>query len=382
MKGPLFAIIGDTWRQSKHQLVLLVLIVMMLITVPWFTFGVRVYEAPDGSEFLEIRGVKEQSAQRGFDQDWDGVYADALKQEIGLGEKIREQRRMVGEATTALDQANFRLQRLEFQKAPETAISLARNERREAEINLDELTYAWRQTMNEERERVDKLLAERTSSISKLQKGVEFWLSQAATMLFIIAMLGFIAASAAYVPSMIEAGSIDLVLSKPIRRWQLFYGKYIGGLLLISTALLVVYVMIFVGVGLVTGIWHFAFFNALPMTIFSLALLNAIVGWVGLWTRSTSMAMVIGYIYYLVVDTAVTLLADPMAVQLLEKLQGFAQLTDFVKLIFPSFTWLRESAEASIFSVWFFPWKHVVTGAIWLVVCLGTAYNRFRINDY
>jgi hypothetical protein len=24
----------------------------------------------------------------------------------------------------------------------------------------------------------------------------------------------------------------------------------------------------------------------------------------------------------------------------------------------------------------------VVVGVIWLVVCLGTAYNRFRINDY
>jgi ABC-type transport system involved in multi-copper enzyme maturation permease subunit len=236
--------------------------------------------------------------------------------------------------------------------------------------------------MNEERERVDKLLAERTASISMLQKGVEYWLSQAATMLFIIAMLGFIAACAGYVPAMIEAGSIDLVLSKPIRRWHLFFGKYIGGLLLISAALLAVYVAVFTGTGLVTGVWHWPFFNALPMTIFSLALLNAIVGWVGLWTRSTSMAMVIGYVYYLVVDTAVALLADPAAAPFLNELKGVGALAEFVKATFPSFKWLRESAEASIFSVWFFPWKHLVVGAIWLVVCLGTAYNRFRINDY
>jgi ABC-type transport system involved in multi-copper enzyme maturation permease subunit len=201
-------------------------------------------------------------------------------------------------------------------------------------------------------------------------------------MLFTIAMLGFIAAGAGYVPAMIEAGSIDLVLSKPIRRWQLFFGKYIGGLLLISVALLASYIVIFVGVGLVTGVWHWPFFNALPMTIFSLALLNAIVGWVGLWTRSTSMAMVIGYIYYLVVDTAVGLLSDPAAAPFLNELKGVAELSEFVKLTFPSFKWLRESAEASIFSVWFFPWKHVVVGMIWLVVCLGTAFNRFRINDY
>jgi len=382
MKGPTLAIIGDTWRQSKNQLVLLVLILMLMLTIPLFTLTMRVYEAPDGSKFLGMRGSEQGSMQRGFDQGWDGLYADALKQEIGLGETIRDQRVAVADATKALEQADFRVKRLEFQKAPEAAIQAARNSRRDAEIHLDELTGAWRSSMNEERERTDKLLEERTASIDKLQKGVEYWLAQAVTMLFTIAMLGFIAAGAGYVPAMIEAGSIDLVLSKPIRRWQLFFGKYIGGLLLISVALLASYIVIFVGVGLVTGVWHWPFFNALPMTIFSLALLNAIVGWVGLWTRSTSMAMVIGYIYYLVVDTAVGLLSDPAAAPFLNELKGVAELSEFVKLTFPSFKWLRESAEASIFSVWFFPWKHVIVGMIWLVVCLGTAFNRFRINDY
>lgn len=382
MKGPVFAIIGDTWRQSKHQLVLLMLIAMMALTVPLLVMPIQVRTAPDGTEFLDMRFVQEGRATRGFDVGWDGLYADAIKQEIGLTEKIREGRKKVGDATDALEAANFRLKRLEFEKAPADVIAAAEAQRRNSEIYLDQATAEWRADMNEERRRTDEQVELRTSSISRLQKGVEYWLSQAVTMLFIISMLGFIAASAGYVPSMIEAGSIDLVLSKPIRRWELFFGKYVGGLLLISTTLLVVYVLVFVGVGVVSGVWHWPFFFALPMTVFSLALLNAIVGWVGLWTRSTSMAMVIGYVYYLVVDTAVALLADPAAAPFLNEIKGVEQLANFVKLTFPSFKWLRESAEASMFSIWFFPWKHVIVGGIWLVVCLGTAFNRFRINDY
>lgn len=382
MKGPVLAIMGDTWRQSKHQLVLLMVIAMMALCVPLLVLPIEVRQAPDGTEFLDMRLVAEGRATRGFDVGWDGLYADAIKQEIGLTEKIREGRKIVGDAADALEAAKFRLQRLEHEKAPREVLIAAAAEARDAEIYVDQVTAAWRADMAEERRRTDEQVQLRTASISRLQKGVEYWLSQAVTMLFIMAMLGFIAASAGYVPSMIEAGSIDLVLSKPIRRWQLFFGKYLGGLLLISAALLVVYVLIFVGVGVMSGIWHWPFFNALPMTIFALALLNAIVGWVGLWTRSTSLAMVIGFVYYLVVDTAVALLADPAAAPFLNEIKGVEMLAGFVKLTFPSFKWLRESAEASMFSVWFFPWKHLVVGVIWLVVCLGTAFNRFRINDY
>jgi ABC-type transport system involved in multi-copper enzyme maturation permease subunit len=195
-------------------------------------------------------------------------------------------------------------------------------------------------------------------------------------------MLGFIAACSAYVPSMIEAGSIDLVLSKPIRRWHLYFGKYVGGLLLYSLLMVGCYLEVFIITGIRIGVWHWPFFNALPMTIFSAGLLYALIGWVGLWTRSAGLAMVVGYVYYLVVDTAVGLLGDSTVEPLMRGISGFRDLVEFTKLTFPSFRWLREAAESGIYSVFVFPWKHVVVGAIWLVVCLGTAFNRFRINDY
>ncbi len=382
MKGPFWAIMGDTWRQSKHQMLMLVSLMLLAMTVPLFTLTIQVQHAPDGSPFLSTRWSDEGRAQRGFDAGWDGLYADALKQEIGLTEDIRLGRRGVEDAAARLEEADYRLKKLTNDNAPKAVLADAANVRRDAEADLDERTAQWRALMKDERDRVDRTLNERTASISRLQKGTEYWLSGAVSMIYTLSMLCFIAVVAGYVPAMIEGGSIDLVLSKPIRRWQLFYGKYVGGLLLFSVAIALLYLLVFTGVGAVTGVWHWPFFYALPMTLFSLALLNAIVGWVGLWTRSAAIAMVIGYIYYLVVDTAVGLLADPAAVPYLAELKGIKELSEFVKLTFPSFKWLRESAEASMFSIIVFPWKHIVVGLTWLVVCLGTSFNRFRINDY
>jgi hypothetical protein len=55
---------------------------------------------------------------------------------------------------------------------------------------------------------------------------------------------------------------------------------------------------------------------------------------------------------------------------------------EIVKATFPSFHWLRKSAESAVFSVVVLPWTQVGVGVAWLVIALGTAYNRFRINDY
>jgi len=380
-RGPFWAIVGDTWRQSKHQIVLLLLIILLGASAPALCFFVEVREAPDGSLFLCPTDAPE-GVQRGYDQGWEGAYADTLKQEIGFRDLIFAHLDAESRAADAVIKAGYAVDRLVNRGADAAEIEAARDEKRALEMQLDELSAKRRDLEKEERSRVDRTIEQRTGRISRLQKGVEAWLGNMASYLFLISMLGFIAACSAYVPAMIEAGSIDLVLSKPIRRWHLYFGKYVGGMLLYSLMMLGCYVEVFVVMGVRTGVWHWPFFNALPMTVFSAGLLYALIGWVGLWTRSAGLAMVVGYTYYLVVDTAVGLMGDPMVEPLIRGVKGFKELVEFTKLTFPSFRWLREAAESGIYSVFVMPWKHVIVGLVWLVVCLGTAFNRFRINDY
>jgi hypothetical protein len=81
--GPFLAIVGDTWRQSKQQVVFLLLIgVMLLFSVAW-VFLCRVQVTPDGTYVLTL--AMGGSAESGFEVDWDGQYKEALS-----GEQARD----------------------------------------------------------------------------------------------------------------------------------------------------------------------------------------------------------------------------------------------------------------------------------------------------
>lgn len=378
MMGPLLAIIGDTWRQSKHQWVLMVLIAMIAMIVAAILYVPEVRTAPDGSQFLASRFQKETD-QGGMERGWDGLYADALRQQLGYDDEIKQRGAALNKVLDRHAEVDFHLKRYEATDPNNAEVPALMNEVRALEQEIDRRQRERFELEKFVRSEVDRLTDERTAGVDKMQKGVEFWLASAAFWIFIVSMIGFIAACAVYIPNMIEAGSIDLVLSKPLRRWQLYFGKYMGGLALFSSVLVIAYVITFVGIGIKSGVWHWSYFGALPMTIFALALLFSIIAWVGLWTRSTAMAMVIGYVYYLVVDTAVGNLKD---MPFLGEFPFIEQFSKVLNYTFPSFKWLRESAEAAVLTVNVVPWHHVIVGMVWLVICLGTSYNRFRINDY
>ncbi len=375
------AIVGDTWRQSKHQWVLIVLIGVVGFFMVWHGWIVPdVKTNPRGEEVLST--VFREPHEASYDSQWEGDYANSLRAQLGMDEDIRE---ISTELNLQLDEQQ--VEEFEYKQAVAQGVTGDRltyleNRRRNRSISIEKLYEARFAMQKKVQDEVARLTVERTANITPLQKGVEYHLSSAAYFLFIVSMLGFIAACAGYIPQMLEGGAVDLVLSKPIRRWHLYFGKYVGGLILYSGALLVVFIGIFAGVVVKTGIWHWQFFLALPMTIFSLALLYSIVAWVGLWTRSTGLAMLLGYVYYLVVDTVVSLLGSMGDTPFLSDIPMLQEVGKFMRIVFPSFEWLREAAQAPVMSIAVFPWQHVLCGVIWLVVCLGTAYNRFRINDY
>lgn len=372
------AIVHDTWRQSKHQWVLIVLIAMMGILAIFAVAAPEVRKAPDGTEFVTMSWARETD-QAGMEMGWKGLYADALKDELDFYEAERERSKQVNYMLDDRDALSYEIETLKANDPDSPELAKLRDELRALDQQIDRFQRAARTERLRVIEQVNAMVEERTADIPELTKGVEYWLSGMAYAIFIISMVGFIAACAVYIPNMLEHGSVDLVLSQPIRRWQVYFGKYVGGLVLYSMALVLVYIVIFIGVGVRTGVWHWAFFGALPMTIFSLALLYSIIAWVGLWTRSTAMAMVVGYVYYLVIDTAVGHLGS---LPFIEDFPAIEQMAKVLKYTFPSFVWLRESAEAAVLSVNVFPWQHVGVGALWLFICLATSYNRFRINDY
>jgi ABC-type transport system involved in multi-copper enzyme maturation permease subunit len=126
--------------------------------------------------------------------------------------------------------------------------------------------------------------------VKKLVKGVYAGI---ATFLYTWGMFLAVFASSGLVPSVLEPGRIELLLSKPVRRWHLLLGRYVGNLLLIfaNTAFLVLGVWLIMGWK--TGIWGGAFLVTIASTVFIFSVLLAVVVLIGVIWESAALATMV-----------------------------------------------------------------------------------------
>jgi ABC-type transport system involved in multi-copper enzyme maturation permease subunit len=99
---------------------------------------------------------------------------------------------------------------------------------------------------------------------------------------------------------MLEKGTIDLLLSKPVSRPVLFGARYLGALLIAGANLLYFVGGIGVILALKTGVWNGGFFlSGLLMTVYFGSLLGFLV-LCGALLRSTTIAIMAAALVYLV----------------------------------------------------------------------------------
>lgn len=110
--------------------------------------------------------------------------------------------------------------------------------------------------------------------------GIGFWLAWGATILAIISTAGLI-------PSFVQGGAVELVLSKPVARVRLFLTKFVCGLLFSGLQVAVFSTASFLVIGLRGKSWEPAVFLAIPIIVIFYSYLYSICALIGLLTRST-----------------------------------------------------------------------------------------------
>jgi hypothetical protein len=375
--GALWAIVEDTWRQSKQQVVFLLLAGFMLLYGVGVILGCRVFVTSNGTYVLGV--ALQDSAEVGLEAGWDALYRQAVagddiqKRLDGPRQELERYETDARAAQSELLRARLEGATPEAQKPLEEKFEQAK---RAYEEKQKAFTAIGDEVLGLAQAKVDAASPGRTP----LEKGVEVWLANASSILVLLSMLGFIAASAGYFPAMLGAGAIDILVSKPVARWQVFFGKYLGGLVLYSLALLATYVVIWLGMGIKTGVWHTRLFAAIPVTLFCAALLNALVAWLGVFTRSTALAIVMGYAYYLVLETVVSLVQSVSAMRL--GVAWLDRVSEISRWVFPGFGRLREAAGAAVIDVPIFDPQPLWVGAAWMLLLLGSSYAWFRRLDF
>lgn len=130
----------------------------------------------------------------------------------------------------------------------------------------------------------------RATDLEKLVRGVYGGI---ATYLYVWGMVIAVFASAGLVPSVLEPGRIELLLSKPISRTHILLGRYAGNVLVISCNVIYLVLGVWLILGFKTGIWDSRFLISIATTIFVFAVLLSVVVLVGVLFESAALATMI-----------------------------------------------------------------------------------------
>jgi hypothetical protein len=119
--------------------------------------------------------------------------------------------------------------------------------------------------------------------------------------LFVGVVLFGVFGTAGVIPDALEKGTVDLYLSKPIARWQLLLGKYLG-----SVAVMFLNIVYFIGglwliVGIKVGVWNTQFLLSALLLTYVFASLYAVVAFFGVVSRNMAIAIIAGILYHVLV---------------------------------------------------------------------------------
>ncbi|MCK6604559.1 MAG: ABC transporter permease [Ignavibacteriaceae bacterium] len=106
--------------------------------------------------------------------------------------------------------------------------------------------------------------------------------------------------TAGLITSMMERGTIDLFLSKPISRTQLMLGRISGSLLMVLVNLFYLIFGLWLSFGLFTGYYNFYVLTALPIVFYQFASLFSVIVLVGVMTKSSIPGMMTAYFIYII----------------------------------------------------------------------------------
>jgi ABC-type transport system involved in multi-copper enzyme maturation permease subunit len=130
----------------------------------------------------------------------------------------------------------------------------------------------------------------RTTDVDRLVRGTYAGI---ATFLYTWGMFLAVFASAGLIPSVLEPGRIELLLSKPVSRTHILLGRYAGNVLVVSANISYLVLGVWLIFGLKTGIWSKSFLLSIVTTVFVFAVLLSVVVLIGVLFESAALATMI-----------------------------------------------------------------------------------------
>jgi ABC-2 type transport system permease protein len=217
--------------------------------------------------------------------------------------------------------------------------------------------------------------ASRTADVDRLVRGVYGGI---ATFLYTWGMFLAVFASAGLIPSVLEPGRIELLLSKPVSRTHILLGRYIGNVLVVSCNVIFLVLGVWIILGVKTGIWSPVFLLSIATTVFIFAVLLSVVVLIGVLFDSAALATMV---------TVALMIMSPILAQTSTMLRLLSsewsrQIWRTLYYALPKVYDVGKMTLDAIQSRTFDGYMPIWTSALFAAVMLGSALWLFSRRDF
>jgi hypothetical protein len=142
--------------------------------------------------------------------------------------------------------------------------------------------------------------------------------------------------TAGFVPSFLEPGAASVLLAKPLPRWQLLLGKYLGVLAFVAVQVSLFVALTWLALGLRTHVWSLTYWWSIPLLLVQFAIFYSFSILVAVVTRSTVACVFGAALFWCLawaINYGVVLARGPQEAQYL--LPSTVGLTELAYWLFP-----------------------------------------------
>lgn len=185
-------------------------------------------------------------------------------------------------------------------------------------------------------------------------------------------------ATAGLIPSMLEKGSIDLLLSKPLNRIQVLSGRSLGALAIVFVNITYLIFGIWLILGMKTGIWVFSVLYIIPVVCLVFMIIYS---WMALWGVLLSNSALTIMITYLMFGLSSMLLArDHIYAFLSSKI--YAYILDFFFYLFPRISEMIKAPIDVLDNNVGLIYEPYINSLVVAVIIFGLAGYIFQKKEY
>jgi ABC-type transport system involved in multi-copper enzyme maturation permease subunit len=124
-----------------------------------------------------------------------------------------------------------------------------------------------------------------------------------------IGLLATLIWTAGFIPEALQPGNAAVVFTKPVPRWFVLVGRYLGVVLFVALQAAIFFAGTWLALGIRTNVWLYGYLAGIPLLVLQFAALFSVSVFIAVCTRST-MACILGSVLFWILCLAVNYARD------------------------------------------------------------------------